>query len=197
MERIPSWSIRGVPIALVRNVSLADLGDLEVSRLVPVPAQEYFLACIDGKLKKVQVDAGGATSTLSFADIEGADINLNDFGVTSSGDMLYWPASRDEGGYVIDENGEATKRDDGEVHQIVGARLRGGKLSRGMVLSEVSHPMRRIRTFDQSDSYLSFISSNAAAAAAGAAGVAARKALNSLAGLGEAGRQADDSCDDR
>ena len=49
----------------------------------------------------------------------------------------------------------------GEVYQIVGARLRGGKISRGMVLSEVSHPMHRIRTFDQSGSYLSFISSNA------------------------------------
>ena len=155
--------MHGEAIPLVLNLTLARLGAYEdkVSRLVAVPAQNHFLTCVDGVLKKVDVVQDGDKATLSFTDVGGEPININDFGVTSSGDVLYWPASRDDGGYVIDENGDAVQRsaEESELNLIMGARIRNGEVGRAMTLSEVSHPMHRIRSFERGGSYLSFISS--------------------------------------
>ncbi|MBQ9041372.1 MAG: carboxypeptidase regulatory-like domain-containing protein [Eggerthellaceae bacterium] len=155
--------IGGDPQPSVLAAQLASLGEYEgkVSRLVSVPAQGYFLTCVDGKLKRVEVVESGETATLSFTDVGGEPVNINDFGVTSSGDVLFWPATREPGGYVIDEDGNAVERDaeESELNLIAGARIRNGEVGRPMTLCEVSHPMHRIRNFEHSGSYLSFISS--------------------------------------
>ncbi|MBQ9003637.1 MAG: hypothetical protein IJ087_17460, partial [Eggerthellaceae bacterium] len=153
----------GEVIPSVNNAKLVNLGEYQdkFSRLVAVPAQNHFLTCVDGVLKKVDVVPGEGSATLSFTDVGGEPININDFGVTSSGDVLYWPASRDDGGYVIDEDGNPVQRsaEEGELNLIMGARIRNGEVGRAMTLSEVSHPMHRIRSFERGGSYLSFISS--------------------------------------
>lgn len=159
------------PVPLVRAAYLANLGEYEgkVSRLIPVPAQGCFLTCVDGKLKRVEVVESGESAALTFTDVGGEPININDFGVTSSGDVLYWPASRDDGGYVIDEDGNPAQRsaEEGELNLIMGARIRNGEVGRALTLSEVSHPMHRIRSFEHSGSYLSFISSTTVDSRAG------------------------------
>ncbi|MBR1828851.1 MAG: hypothetical protein IJ781_04995, partial [Atopobiaceae bacterium] len=79
---------------------------------------------------------------------------------TSSGDVLYWPASRDGGGYYIDENGNAVQRsaEEGELNLIMAARVVGGKLSKAFALCEVGHTISLIRHFGSSEDHMSFIS---------------------------------------
>ena len=164
--------IGGKPVPLLLTAQLANLGAYEgmVARLISLPTQGSFLACVDGKLKIAEVVAGEGGAALTFTDVEGEDINIDDFGVTGSGDVLFWPAKREAGGgYVFGEDGEPVASDNPEVNVIMGARIRGGRISRSMTLSEVGHPMNRIRAFEQSGSYLSFISSNTLDAATGQA----------------------------
>ena len=149
-----------VPKVLSANV--VDLGELasKIERLIPAPSGKYFLTCLDGKLKRVDVKPTGNIPRLEFTDIGTEDLNICDFGITS-GDVLYWPASRENGGYTFDGDGDATLREDdeGKLYLLMGARIRNNKLSRAFPLCEVSHPMHRIRSYGNTNTYMSFISS--------------------------------------
>lgn len=131
-----------------------------LDRLVAVPGQGYFLTCLDGKLKRVDVVDGGGVPSLSMSDFGDADLNISDSGVTSSGDVLYWPATRDgHSTYSFSENDEGELDDDDDLNLIVGARIRSGKLSKAFTIGEVGHNMNRISSLSSAGNELSFVSS--------------------------------------
>ncbi|MBP3893923.1 MAG: hypothetical protein J6D34_07785 [Atopobiaceae bacterium] len=165
-ETDPCWYIIGGRVLpRLESVHEVDMGEYDgkISRLISMESGSYFLGCIDGLLKRIDVNRGDSPSFV-YSDFGGDELNMSDFGVLENGNVLYWAAAREDGGYTFDgaSNDDPTLREDdgGKLTQIVGARVRGGKLSKSFPLCEVSHSISGIRTFGNSDDHMSFVSSN-------------------------------------
>lgn len=167
LETDPIWYVlRTRSLPRLTNVMTASLGAYEgkISRLIPMESGSYFLTCVDGMLKRADVVRSGEDqASLVFTDFGGAELNMNDFGVIEGADLLYWPETRENGGYTFDGEGndDPTMREgeEGELNLIKAARVVGGKLSKSFALCEVGHTMSRIRHFASGDDHMSFISS--------------------------------------
>lgn len=155
------YVVGGRAIPWLEGTQLIDLGEYagRVSRLIPMESGSYFLTCVDGMLKRADIVAGEGTPALTFTDFGGAELNMNDFGVLEGGDVLYWAASRENGGYIYEDDGPRLRDEDGGLNLIMGARVSGGKLSKAFTLCEVGHEISRIRHYGNSNDHMSFISS--------------------------------------
>ncbi len=145
-------------LALRQYISQNEGHDLE--RLVAVPGHDAFFSCMDGKLKKVNIVNEGGDPTLSIAGFGDEDLDMTDFGIASSGDILYWSASRKgKSTYEFNEEDEAVLDDNEDLNFIMGARIRNGKMCKPFTIGEVSHSIERLRSLSVSRDSLSFISS--------------------------------------
>ncbi len=159
----------GSAVPRIKNLMLAHIpGDSPIDRLVHVPGQDYFLTCSNGKLKKLSLQVSDDSPALVMEDFGGEELNIGDFGVLSTGDVLYWPAFR-EGGhtYQFSGNDEAALDDDDDLNLIMGARIRSGKMCKPFVIGEVRHAIHRLRSLSDRGDRLSFISSTTLVSADG------------------------------